>query len=104
MSEPTETPWDQAISRLADLLDVVEDALDTGEWDHLTAPIELPQLPPLDQAPDAVTAARARLVLEDAARVSQILTVRRNAVATELANGPDRRTAAGKYAAANRLA
>lgn len=95
--------WDQAINRLADLLDVVEEALDTDEWDHLAEPFELPALPPLDQAPDASTAARAHLVLEDAARIVQILTVRRNDVAAELATGSDRREAAGKYAAAGRL-
>jgi hypothetical protein len=99
--------WNSALDRFADLLDRIEAALELGDFDD---PLLVEQLtngtntsmPPLPADPELQR--RANALREEGQRLAALIVGRRDEMASELAAGGERRTAARRYRRAERLA
>ncbi len=100
-AENTEA-WEHALAAFADLLDRAEAAVDDEaptEW--LPAPQGAPTRPL--GSPTPAQAERASRMLAEAERLASLGQQRCDAMAAELSSGDDRRRAASRYGASERL-
>jgi hypothetical protein len=98
----TGSGWDTAIADLEEILDAIELALETDEWDPRSFDVAVGSEPLGGEPTDEQRRRSAALVAEvDDAR--RRLGERMRSIQVELGDGDRRRTAANRYARANRL-